>query len=45
MYDLILMDYNMPNCDGGQATVLIKDYLKQVDAPKLPYIVCLTNYS
>ena len=45
MYKLIVMDYKMPNCDGGQATVMIRNYLKECHVSKLPYIVCLSNFS
>ena len=44
-YDLIMMDYAMPQCDGAEATKGIRKYLD--DAPEQiqqTYICCLTAY-
>lgn len=45
-YQLILMDYKMPICNGIEATGLIRDYLK-TQAPNLkqPLIICTTSFS
>ena len=45
MYGLILMDLNMPVCNGAQTTKMIRNYLEaRVDSSKRrPYIVCTAN--
>ena len=43
MYKLILMDYNMPICNGAESTKMIRNYLAQLQVPYTrPYIVCTT---
>ena len=44
MYKLILMDYNMPICNGTESTKMIRNYLSQFrdEAAIRPYIVCTT---
>ena len=44
-YDLILMDFNMPICNGPKSTEAIRKYLGE-KAPGLtqPYICCLTSF-
>ena len=44
MYEAIMMDYSMPECNGVQATIEIREFLAQVGSPQ-PYICCLTAYS
>ena len=44
MYEAIMMDYSMPQCNGVQATIEIREFLAQVGSPQ-PYICCLTAYS
>ena len=45
-YKLIMMDYAMPNCNGGEATKQIRLLLFS-KAPTLeqPFICCLTSYA
>ena len=45
-YQLILMDYKMPLCDGCESTTLIRNYLNEY-APDLrqPLIACTTSFS
>ena len=44
MYKLILIDYKMPNCNGAEATAMIKSLLIDYDN-KWPYIACLSNFN
>ena len=45
VYKLIILDFKMPVLDGNQASVMIRNFLKEEapDQPQ-PYIVCLTNF-
>ena len=45
-YKLIMMDYAMPNCNGGEAAKQIRMLLFS-EAPTLeqPFICCLTSYA
>ena len=46
MYRLILIDYNMPICNGAETTKMIRNYFEaKVDSIKRPYIVCTANTS
>ena len=45
MYELILIDETIQNCNVCQVIVWIKNYLKQFNPPKLPYIGCMTSNS
>jgi len=46
-YELILMDYSMPECDGPTACQLIRDLYAQkgILRPDQPYIAMLTAYT
>ena len=44
MYEMILMDYSMPECNGIEATKEIRSFLTSA-GDKQPYICCLTAYS
>ena len=45
-YQLILMDYKMPICNGCESTSLIRKFLS-TNAPDLnqPLIICTTSFS
>ena len=43
MYQLILLDYSMPICDGPHAAKKIREYLQQVGGGR-PYICCVSSY-
>ena len=45
MYGLILIDLNMPVCNGAKTTTMIRNYLEaRVDSlNQRPYIVCTAN--
>ena len=45
MYQLILMDFSMPVCDGPTATREIKGYLSTNLPSQQPFICCLTAYT
>lgn len=44
-YDLILMDMQMPNMDGGEATVAIREFERATQRPPLPIIAMTANAS
>ena len=47
MFQLIIMDYAMPFCNGVQATIKIRKFFDK-KAPKdarQPFICCLTSYN
>ena len=46
MYQLIMIDYKMPETDGCELAIMILNFLKEMQSPeaKLPYIVCITSF-
>ena len=48
MYKLVLLDYSMPDLDGPQVTIEIKNLFKQsilVQENQIPNICCCTAYA
>ena len=47
MYDLILMDYSMPELDGPSTTAMVRDIIRKQNTPLIPqpYICCVSAYS
>ena len=45
-YQLILLDYSMPNCDGLQTVKLLQEFMSTyMPMKKPPFICCVSAYS
>ena len=44
MYSLVLMDFKMPNCNGCEATAMIKKTLRDLNE-EVPFVACVTNFN
>jgi two-component system, sensor histidine kinase and response regulator len=42
-YDLILMDGQMPNMDGLESTLTIREYEERNNLPRIPIVACTAN--